>query len=389
MLVGVLLAACGSGAGAGLSNAAVSVPEFVPGSSGIGKPPGAVDVHYTLGAASSVRAELVAVSGTLPAGTDAVLLPGVAQGAGDHVLHFDGVVGTGTTQGTGEVRVVRRVVPPGSYSIHLSAGGATGQADFRVAGSTTEPPSMQNILLYPDTISPNSDAVDDVSQLTFRSSESATLSVDVVAKDGTRATVLAPILKGPGEQNVVVNGQDLLGNLLANGVYTVTLSAQDRQGNRVEADRKLTIQGSGRPDLQVLSVDISPQQIMLGGEVAVTVTVKNVGNVPLRTQGPDPGYTYTTNDSYSSIQGRQYVDKPGLWRVGVDWDGNSGGGPPYRYPYRWGFGHTLQPGEIAVTGGKIQVLKQESKMYFYAGVLQEGIQIFLDRLGRTAVSVSF
>ena len=39
--------------------------------------------------------------------------------------------------------------------------------------------------------------------------------------------------------------------------------------------------------------------------------------------------------------------------------------------------------EQVTTGGKITVLKQEQKMWFYAGVLQEGIKIVLDRLGRT------
>ena len=37
--------------------------------------------------------------------------------------------------------------------------------------------------------------------------------------------------------------------------------------------------------------------------------VKNTGDVPLRTQGPDPGYTYSTNDSYSSIEGGALTDK--------------------------------------------------------------------------------
>jgi hypothetical protein len=47
------------------------------------------------------------------------------------------------------------------------------------------------------------------------------------------------------------------------------------------------------------------------------------------------------------------------------------------------------PGEIAVTGGKIQVLKEERTMWFYAGVVQEGVRIALDKLGRTRVEVGF
>jgi hypothetical protein len=164
---------------------------------------------------------------------------------------------------------------------------------------------------------------------------------------------------------------------------------QDPAGYRVEASRPITIEGGGDPDLEILSVDISPQQIILGGEISVTIRVKNTGDVPLRTQGPDPGYTYTTKDSYSSIEGGALDARAGLWRVGVDWDGNSGGGPAYRYPYRWGLGKTLMPGEEAVTGGKIRILKEERAMWFYAGVLREGVRIVRDRLGRTRVGVDF
>jgi hypothetical protein len=191
----------------------------------------------------------------------------------------------------------------------------------------------------------------------------------------------------------VLEGKDPAGEgqtseALPNGTYTVTIRAQDRAGNRVEAQRTLTIEGGGRPEIQILKVEISPQQIIIGNSINVSVTVKNTGNVPLRTQGPDPSYTYTTNDTYASIEGNRWVDRAGLWRVGVDWDGNSGGGPS-RYPFRWGFGKTLMPGEEVTTGGKITILKQERRMWFYAGVLQEGVQIVLDRLGRTGVGVDF
>jgi hypothetical protein len=156
----------------------------------------------------------------------------------------------------------------------------------------------------------------------------------------------------------------------------------------VQAERPLLIEGGGEPDVEILRVEIAPQQITLGSAIAVSITVKNTGNVPLRTHGPDPGYTYTTNDSYSSIEGGKWVDRPGLWRVGVDWDGNAGGAA-YRYPFRWGFGKTLMPGETVVTGGNIVILKQESRMWFFAGLLQEGVRIVRDRLGPTLVNVSF
>jgi len=374
----IALVSCDAG-GASLSVGEPSVREIVPGSSGIGKPEGAIEVPYRLGKPGMVTASLAGpVKATLVQGE---------QKAGDHLIRFNGVIQTDEISGTS--RVVRHVVPDGDYTITIATDEGSGSTSFKVSGSTSQSPTLSNVVLHPDVISPNSDAVDDVGEVTFRTNETTTVSVDLLAPDGTRTGMLAPTKRGPGEQNVVVNGQNVLGDVLPDGTYTVTVRAQDAAGNMVEAQRPLKIEGGGEPQIEISRVDISPQQTILGNSVNVSITVKNVGNVPLRTQGPDPGYTYTTNDSYSSIEGGKWTDKAGLWRVGVDWDGNSGGGPAYRYPFRWGFGKTLMPGESVTTGGKITILKPEREMWFYAGVLQEGIRIVLDRLGRTKVGVDF
>ncbi|MEO8287792.1 MAG: hypothetical protein ABI670_15295 [Chloroflexota bacterium] len=377
LTLSMLLVACDS-SGAALSNVLASTDSIVPGSTGIGKPAGAVEVRYTLGKKSAVTA-------TLDGPVKSTLLS-QEQTAGEHLLRFAGVVDT--DEATPDYRVVRRVVPSGDYKITISTGDAQSSVGFTVGEARQDVPAIENFVLHPDTISPNSDALDDVAEATFRTNQTTTLSVDLYDRSGGRTAVLAPIKRGPGEQNVVISGQDDLGTALPDGVYTATVRATDSVGNRVEASKPITVEAGGAPNLDLVSVDFSPRQIIIGTEISVTVRVKNTGKVPLRTQGPDPGYTYTTNDTYASIEGSKWTDKAGLWRVGVDWDGNSGGGPS-RYPFRWGFGKTLMPGEEVITGGKIRILKQERTMWFYAGVLQEGITIFLDRRGRTAIGVDF
>jgi len=381
LLLLLVLAGCSS-SGDVISNVRASSDTLVPGSYGIGKPPGSIQVSYTLGRDGDVTA-------TLDGPVRSVLFSDAQQKAGEHIVRFNGTVEQDTALAEPGVTLVRSVAPAGDYTITIASGAASESVGFKVAAVAGAAPTLQNLVVQPSTISPNQDAIDDVAEITFRTNLTATLSANLFDSTGNKTPTLAPVKKGPGEQNVVINGKDALGNTLSDGVYTATVRADDALGNRVEASTPITIAGGGEPSITLLSVDFTPTQIIAGGEISVTIKLKNTGNVPLRTQGPDPGYTYTTNDSYSSIEGGKWVDKAGLWRAGVDWDGNSGGGGPYRYPFRWGFGKTLMPGEEVTTGGTIRVLKQEHTMWFFAGVLQEGVRIVLDRRGRTAIGVDF
>ncbi len=139
---------------------------------------------------------------------------------------------------------------------------------------------------------------------------------------------------------------------------------------------------------EIVDVRFTPSSLMLGLPVRVRITVRNAGPVTLRTQGPEPGFTYTTNETFSSVQGGAFAERAGLWRVGVDWDANSGGGPR-RYPFRWGFGHDLAPGEETTVEGFIQILEHQSEMSFFAGLIQEGIGFPVDQVGRQRMQVGF
>ncbi len=361
------------------SNLPVTPVALVPGSKGIGNPPGAIQIGYDLPGNTVVTAKLE--------GPVSATILSTEQAAGSQVLRFNGVI-TDSKIIDGYT-LVQRVVPDGSYTIVIAGGGGPlAGANVIVQQADTTPPTLQNIVIKPEIVSPNSDAVDDVAEVTFRTDQTATLSIDLTNDQGQVTPMLAPVEKGPGEQNAVITAQDLIGQPLPNGVYTATIRAEDRAGNRVEAYRPVKVEGAGEASIEILKVEITPRQIIAGQAISVSITVRNNGDVPLRTQGPDAGFTYTTNDTYASIESNRYTDKAGLWRIGVDWDANGGGGA-YRYPFRWGFGKTLMPGETVVTGGKIVILKQERQMWFYAGALQEGIRIALDRLGRTRVDVDF
>jgi hypothetical protein len=124
--------------------------------------------------------------------------------------------------------------------------------------------------------------------------------------------------------------------------------------------------------------------------------------VPIRTYGPASGFRYTTDEVFSSVaEGRYTAQAGGFWRVGLDWDANSGGGPK-RYPFRWalsqkppdqwkvpGVEDWLMPGEEVDITGQVQLLQRETKMGFYVGLIQDGVGFFQDRSARTIVEVGF
>src|SRR5438128_308053 len=99
MLLGLLLSACSPfGSGSLLSNVTASTDRIVPGSSGVGNPPGAIEVRYTLQEDAHV---LVRVDGLY---VSRILQEGDLT-AGEHTVRFTGVVTTtGPTDGYTIVR---------------------------------------------------------------------------------------------------------------------------------------------------------------------------------------------------------------------------------------------------------------------------------------------
>src|SRR5688500_8839044 len=283
LLISVLaLAACDAGGSTIRIISPTGTVEIVPGSRGIGNPAGAVDIRYVLGGRADVHA-------SLEGPVNAPLFEG-EQSAGQHVLRFNGVI-EGVTKEPGGA--VRSVVPDGNYKIVLSAAGSSEEVEVTVRDSDVERPSIESLVLQPSAISPNSDAVDDVAELTFRTDQTSTLSVDLTAADGVVTRVLAPDERAGGEQNVVVNGQTPAGEVLPDGTYTITVRAQDRAGNRVEAYRPFVIEGAGEPQIVVMRVQIGPGHIILGKSLQGTNTVYTTGNGPPCTHCPETSNSIT------------------------------------------------------------------------------------------------
>lgn len=300
------------------------------------------------------------------------------------------------------------MLPPGQYTLVVAARAADGNASaerrlpLEIGGEAIEPPIIENLMVWPPVISPNADAIDDVAEFTYRLPVSATVNIEVLAPNGEVIPVVTREEEGPFEQRHIWNGKRPNGSLLEAGVYTYTVRAEDPFGNVVQRQGQITLVDVGQPEARIVYSMIAPQRVMLGEVITVTIRVRNTGTVPIRTYGPPSGYEYTTDEVFSSVENGAYAAQAGgFWRVGMDWDANSGGGPK-RYPYRWSISPRppeewaqpfvedfLYPGEEAEIIGRVRILQRETRMGFYVGLIQDGVGFFQDRTGRTIIDVGF
>ncbi|HMQ29889.1 MAG TPA: hypothetical protein PKD53_04135 [Chloroflexaceae bacterium] len=318
-----------------------------------------------------------------------------------YVLRFDGTVPTD------DPVLLRRLLPPGDYQVVVAAQGLDGQRDERslplaITGEEPALPDIANLRVSPEVISPTADAIDDNTEFTYRLPISATVDINVTAPTGEVIPVVTREEEGPYEQHHVWNGKRPNGSLLPAGVYTFTVRAEDMLGNVAQREGQLTLEDVGQPEARIVSAYIAPQRVMLGDVITVTVRVRNTGDVPIRTYGPASGFQFSTDEVFSSVEGGRYTAQAGgFWRVGVDWDANSGGGAR-RYPFRWalserppeqwatpGVEDFLMPGEEVEIVGRIQILQRETRMGFYVGLIQDGVGFFQDRTARTIIDVGF
>ncbi len=288
----------------------------------------------------------------------------------------------------------RRVLPPGQYRYAFRAELTLGRVlersgSLRVEGGGSVPVALDDVSAMPAMITPNDDGVDDEATLSFRVDRDASVSAYVEGPKGRLMLVNGQRL-APGLHTLSFRGRDQLERPLPDGLYRFVVTAEDSDGNRTSKTVQFRVEESGRALAAIESVTFSPTELRVGEVLRVQATVVNVGRVPLRTQGPDPGYIYSADDTFASVEGHKYAEKAGLWRLGVDWEANSRGAP-LRFPFRWGFGHDLQPGERVTLTGYVRFDRPVDTaypyLYFFASVVQDGSSYPVHRVGRTAVAL--
>ncbi|HLI25584.1 MAG TPA: gliding motility-associated C-terminal domain-containing protein [Chloroflexota bacterium] len=340
-------------------------------------------LHYSLARPAAISVWLID-----SAGQRRMLRERQPRPAGqDYQLPFDG------TYATTDNPPERRVVPPGEYRLTIEATDERGWREeatepVAVLQADTEAPRIENLVAYPEVISPNFDAIDDVAQISFRLSKPARVSLYAVDEQGRRVYVgTRDEKREAGEYAETWNGL-VNEHPLPDGRYYYTVEARDQAGNVTIRRIPIVLAAGGVPKAKITHVYIAPRQVLLGASVQVEIGVKNIGDTIIRTQGPDPGFVYNSYESFGSIAGGAYIDRAGFWRVGIDWTGapTTAGA---RFPYRWGFGHDLAPGEEVTVTGAIQMLHRVTKVLLFAGLVQEGHRYYDDGVGRTQIEISF
>lgn len=379
LLSGGLAAGCSNGGPALLSELTLSSSSISPTGRGDTPP---IGISYFLGRPATISAYLES------AGEERLYLRKneYRPVAGPYELRFDG------TYAPDPASMERRVLGPGEYDLLIEARDAAGReqqsrARLKVAEADTERPRIEKLTLIPEVISPNFDGVDDTTKISYRTTKAGTVSVTLSSDVGKRYILERMERQAPGEHATTWDGQ--VGNqLLPSGSYRLLVEAEDVAGNIAVAEKRLDLESSQVPDAHLMSVTIGPERVIFGDLLKVEMRVKNTGNTVLRSQGPDPGFVYDSQEGFTTVANGAYRDEKGFWRVGVDWASGPGASGS-KYPYRWGFGKDLAPGEEATITGYIRVNHKYQRIWLYAGLIQEQVRYWDNEVGRTVIEIGY
>lgn len=287
----------------------------------------------------------------------------------------------------------RRVLPNGRYTYTVTAqteDGLSSRAEgtLEVRDADTTPPLVQEVTALPEVFSPNGDNVDDETLINYFLSKAAWVTVFVEA-NGTTYLLEPEIEKIRRLYPLRWNGT-VGDRLLQDGDYALRIRARDTAGNVTEYTRPITLDGGGRSMLEVTAVRFAPLAVPVGGTINVEVTVKNTGESPLRSLGPNSGTPYDTIQNFNKFKGKDgqplFYERPGFWRIGIQWEQAD-----RPYPVRWGWGDKpLMPGEEVTVGGTIELVGFATPYVpFWASVVQEGVGFPGGPVGHKRIAISY
>jgi hypothetical protein len=312
------------------------------------------------------------------------------------------------------------MLPDGKYNWVVEASNFNGetmheQGTLVIENADATKPELEGFSVYPKKFTPNQDGIDDRVTINYNLTKQAEVLVYLITPDGETRYPIAEVEREvkPGEPGFHTydyeGGVDLGADPPPDGEYIVYAEVVDRVGNRTIITDTLTITEGGVPRADIVSADVEfynpatgTQIVPLGQTLAFTLTVENFGNVPIRTIGPTSGEPYRSDENFNT---KEFYESAGVWRVGIDYEGN----PSYAYPYRWAVGNLdelekrvingetfyyLMPEQRATVVGSIQILDVPAKrdrVHFWAGLIHEhvSIDVFNDHVDPQPIAIGF
>ncbi|MBX6770551.1 MAG: hypothetical protein IRY83_02390 [Chloroflexi bacterium] len=399
LLGGLPILAAGCATGGFLSDLRVSSHLIEPNGSGLHDE---IDISYELTRRADVSAVLIG-----PDGKQHVIRPPQTRAPDVYQIRFTGTV---PVPGSRPGESWLRVVPDGTYRLVVTARDARGQTisretSFTVRNADTTPPQITNVLVNPPTFSPNGDGKDDTTQVSYGLTKKATVRVYATSSTGGFYLIQAPKQQDAALFSFEWDGTQSGGAVLPDGTYELHIEATDAAGNFTDYVAPVVIHNGGVPRAEIRDVRFTPTAVPVGGKIHVRIVVRNTGTVPLYSLGPPAGTVEQTGKPYSSITAKDgtplYYDRPGVWRVGVQWQN------AYQpYPIRWGFfgrdavdpqnpalfTRSLKPGEEITVEGDIIVddtMKFQRNQVFWAALEQGGVGFPSGPVGQTPITISY
>jgi len=118
-------------------------------------------------------------------------------------------------------------------------------------------PLLSDVIIQPDTISPNADGTDDVAQIRYRISRNSSLTMYFVDETGARHYYREDVRRSPGPRTAYFGGA-LDGSLLPDGQYTCVLEATDPKGRTENVEKALTIRGGDPLHIEIEGMSVYP-----------------------------------------------------------------------------------------------------------------------------------
>jgi hypothetical protein len=262
-------------------------------------------ISYEVGQPATVTITL-----TGPDGTAHVLRDHQQRPPGTYDALFGGVI-DGHMLPDGAYAVTVRAEPTNGH-----AAPAEAHASLSLSGGDTTPPVLQGFTLDRPTFTPNQDGLGDEVHVSYHLDEPlASVRLWLESADGRVITDIvqekttADDPTAPGAHDFRFDaGVKADAPPPPNGDYFVVAEARDQSGNVSRQRLPLKIAAAGKPS-PVIKSDVvwSASSLPLGGTLYFTATVQNVGDSPIRTRGPEPGYVYDNNTNFSLVAPQEFI----------------------------------------------------------------------------------